>query len=90
MVEISQYARHLKLIFFEDHLVKGTMEHYTQGTKQLLMAFASEPHVKRDLMRWDRREPSPSAGELQCLILKQLILHVMVPRQDGHKVFSWL
>ena len=57
---------------------------------QLLMALASEPHAKRELMRWDRREPSLSAGELQYLILKQLLLHVMVPRQDGHKVSSWL
>ena len=58
---------------------------------QLLMALASEPHAKRELMQWDRRVPSLSAGELQYLILKQLVLlHVMVPRQDGHKVSSWL
>ena len=57
---------------------------------QLLMALVSEPHAKRELMWWDRREPSLSAGELQYLILMQLLLHVMVPRQDGHKVSSWL
>ena len=55
------------------------MEHYTQGTKQLI-AFSSERWAaKRDLVRWDRQKTALLASELQHKILKQL-LHVMVSR----------
>jgi hypothetical protein len=68
-------------------MVTGTIEHYTQGTRQLLMTLVSEPHGKRDLMRKDGRETSLSAGELQRKNLKQP-LHVMISRQDRRKVPS--
>ena len=51
------------------------------------MTLTSGHSAKRDLMWWDRRETSLSAGELERKILKQL-LDVMVSRQDRRTVFA--
>ena len=54
-------------------MVTSMMEHITQGTKQLMALASGTPSpAKRDLMQWDRRETSPSAGEPQRKIQMQL------------------